>query len=159
MRSRLLVLPFYNTYEGREDFSLLDRLLTEIPGITNWGLQGLRLLKDVGRFKNPTAGEKIIRDFVYLSSPIQAFLDECCEVGTNKEVRRNDLQLAWHMWCDANGHMPGSNNDLGRKLRAAIPRIDDERRRVDGRRERWYINVGLTSEAHADIDNRRMVAD
>ncbi len=35
MRSRLLLLPYFNTYEGQEDFGLLDRLLTEIPGITN----------------------------------------------------------------------------------------------------------------------------
>ena len=155
MRSRLLVLPYFNSYEGKENFGLLDRLLTEIPGITNWALEGLRLLKNVGRFQNPKAGEKILRDFVYLSSPIQAFLDECCEVGEDKEVRRNDLQLAWHRWCDENGHMTGSNNDLGRKLRAAIPRIDDDRRRVDGRRERWYISVSLTPEAHADIARAR----
>ena len=81
MRSRLLVLPYFNSYEGQEDIGLLDRLLAEIPGITNWALEGLRLLRNAGRFKNPTAGEKILRDFVYLSSPIQAFLDECCEVG------------------------------------------------------------------------------
>ena len=155
MRSRLLVLPYFNTYEGKEDIGLLDRLLAEIPGITNWALEGLRLLKDAGRFKNPTAGEKILRDFVYLSSPIQAFLDECCEVGTDKEVGRNDLQLAWHRWCDDNGHIPGSNNDLGRKLRAAIPRIDDQQRRTDGHRDRWYVGVGLTSEALADIARAR----
>ncbi|MCH7686512.1 MAG: bifunctional DNA primase/polymerase, partial [Planctomycetes bacterium] len=105
MRSRLLVIPFFNSYEGKEDFSLLDRLLTEIPGVTNWALEGLRLLRKVGRFQNPQAGEKILRDFVYLSSPIQAFLDECCEVESDKDVKRNDLQLAWHMWCDENGHV------------------------------------------------------
>ena len=155
MRSRLLVLPFFNSYEGKENFGLLDQLLTEIPGITNWAMEGLRLLRTRGRFTNPAAGEKILRDFVYLSSPVQAFLDECCELGEDKQVRRNDLQLVWHRWCDDNGHMPGSNNDFGRKLRAAIPRIDDERRRVDGRRERWYISVGLTPEAHADIARAR----
>lgn len=129
---------------------LLDRLLAEIPGITNWALEGLRLLRTNGRFRNPAAGEKILRDFVYLSSPIQAFLDDCCEVGSDKEVRRNDLQLAWHRWCDDNGHVPGSVNDLGRKLRAVIPRIDDQQRRTDGRRDRWYIGLGLTPDAHAD---------
>ena len=159
MRSRLLVLPYFNSYEGKEDFGLVDRLLTEIPGITNWSLEGLRLLRNVGRFRNPAAGEKILRDFVYLSSPVQAFLDECCEVGVDKKVRRIDLQLAWTHWCDENGHMPGSVADFGKKLRAAVPRIDDERRRVDGRRERWDIGIGLTSDAHADIANRRMVAD
>jgi len=94
MRSRLLVLPYFNSYEGQEDIGLLDRLLAEIPGITNWALQGLRLLKTAGRFKNPAAGQKILRDFVYLSSPIQAFLDDCCEVGDGKEVRRNDRVLS-----------------------------------------------------------------
>jgi P4 family phage/plasmid primase-like protien len=155
MRSRLLVVPYFNSYEGKENFGLLDRLLTEIPGVTNWALEGLRLLRTVGRFTNPAAGEKILRDFVYLSSPIQAFLDECCEVGEDKQVRRNDLQLAWHRWCNDNGHIPGSIADFGKKLRAAIPRIDDERRRVDGHRERWHIGVSLTSEAHADIARAR----
>ena len=91
MRSRLLVLPYFNSCEGKENFGLLDRLLTEIPGITNWAMEGLRLLKNEGRFQNPRAGEKILRDFVYSSSPVQAFLDECCELGEDKQVRRNDL--------------------------------------------------------------------
>jgi len=155
MRSRLLVLPYFNTYEGKEDFDLVDRLLAEIPGITNWALEGVRLLKDAGRFKNPAAGDKILRDFVYLSSPVQAFLDECCEVGDGKEVRRNDLQLAWHRWCDDNGHMRGSVADFGKKLRAAVPRIDDERRRVHSGRERWHTGLGLTSDALADIARAR----
>jgi putative DNA primase/helicase len=155
MRSRLLVLPYFNTYEGKEDFCLVERLLAEIPGITNWALEGLRLLRTAGRFKNPAAGEKILRDFVYLSSPIQAFLDECCEVGDGKDVRRNDLQLAWHRWCDDNGHMPGSVADFGKKLRAAVPRVDDQQRRVAGRRDRWYVGLGLTSDALADIARAR----
>jgi putative DNA primase/helicase len=136
----------------------VDRLLTEIPGITNWALAGLRLLRKVGRFQNPSAGDKILRDFVYLSSPIQAFLDECCDVGADKDVKRNDVQLAWHMWCDENGHMPGSVADFGKKLRAAIPRVDDQHRRTGGRRVRWYVGLGLTSEAQADIASRRLGA-
>ncbi|MHB0960087.1 MAG: phage/plasmid primase, P4 family [Pirellulaceae bacterium] len=155
MRSRLLVLPYFNSYEGQEDIGLLDRLLTEIPGITNWALEGLRLLRNGGRFRNPAAGEKILRDFVYLSSPIQAFVDECCEVSLDKEVRRHDLQLAWHIWCDENGHVPGSAADFGKKLRAVVPRLDDERRRVDGQRERWSTGVSLTSEAFARIARAR----
>ena len=31
--------------EGQEDFGLVDRLLTEIPGITNWALLGDPSLK------------------------------------------------------------------------------------------------------------------
>jgi putative DNA primase/helicase len=155
MRSRLLVIPFFNSYEGKEDVGLVDRLLTEIPGITNWALSGLRTLNAEGRFNNPTAGEKILRDFVYLSSPVQAFLDECCEVDSEKEVKRNDLQLAWQIWCNDNGHVSGSHSDFGRKLRAVVARIDDIQRRTNGQRERWYSGVCLTPEARTDITRRR----
>ena len=63
--------------------------------------------------------------------------------------------MAWHIWCDENGHIPGSAAEFGRKLRAVIPRIDDERRRGANRRDRWYIGIGLTSEALADIARAR----
>ena len=158
MRARLLVIPYFNTYEGNEDFGLVDRLLTEIPGITNWALQGLRRLKEMGRFRNPSAGEEILRDFVYLSSPAKSFVDECCVVNSDASIRRNDLQLAWHIWCDENGHVPGSAADFGRKLRAVIPRVGDVRRNIDGRRERHYAGVALTPEARTDIINRRLGA-
>ena len=155
MRSRLLVIPFFNSYEGREDVGLVERLLAEVPGITNWALSGLRFLEANGRFNNPSAGEKILRDFVYLSSPVKAFVDECCDLDSGKEVKRNDLQLAWQIWCDDNGHVSGSHSDLGRKLRAVVPRIDDVQRRTNGQRDRWYTGICLTPEARTGITKRR----
>ena len=78
-----------------------------------------------------------------------------CYVGLDKVVRRHDLQMAWHIWCDENGHVPGSVADFGKKLRAVVPRIDDQQRRTEGRRDRWYMGIGLTSEALADIARAR----
>jgi len=155
MRARLLVIPYFNSYEGNEDFGLVDRLLTEIPGITNWALDGLRQLRQTGRFINPSAGEEILREFVYLSSPVQSFVDECCVVNSDASIRRDNLQLAWHIWCDENGHVPGSAADFGRKLRAVIPRVGDVRKKIEGRRERHYTGLNLTPEARTDIINRR----
>ena len=145
MRSRLLVIPFFNTYEGREDVGLVDRLLVEIPGITNWSLMGLRDLKAKGRFINPTAGEKILRDFVYLSSPVKAFLDECCQISNSASVSRIEIQLAWSQWCSENRHVTGSSADFGRKLRAMVPKIGDEYRRDSTGRDRWYLGLKLNS--------------
>jgi putative DNA primase/helicase len=158
MRARLLVIPYFNTYEGNEDFGLVDRLLTEIPGITNWALDGPRQLRKNGRFINPSAGEEILREFVYLSSPAKSFVDECCLVNSDASIRRDDLQLAWHIWCDENGHVPGSGADFGRKLRAVIPRIGDIRKKIEGRRERHYTSLNLPPDARTDIINRRLGA-
>jgi len=44
LAGRLLVLPFDVCYSGREDLGLLRRLLTELPGIAAWSLEGLRRL-------------------------------------------------------------------------------------------------------------------
>ncbi len=158
MRSRLLVIPFFNTYEGREDVGLVERLLAEIPGITNWALSGLTTLKANGRFRNPSAGEKILRDFVYLSSPVKAFLDECCEIDSGASISRREIQLAWSVWCDENGHVPGSAADFGRKLRAVVPKIDDSHRRIGGQRDWWYVGVRLNSDTRTSISisNRSM---
>ena len=152
MRSRLLLIPFFNSYEGSEDVGLVDRLLTEIPGVTNWALEGLKTLTANKRFRNPAAGEKILRDFVYLSSPIQAFLDECCEISTDNCSSRTDLQLGWKIWCEENGHVAGSFADFGRKLRAVLPRVRDEQRRVNGIRERWYVGISLNPDTRTLIN-------
>ena len=157
MRSRLLVIPFFNTYEGKEDVGLVDRLSAEIPGVTNWALHGLAELMAKGKFNNPQSGEKILRDFVYLSSPVKAFLDECCEVDNGASVSRREIQLAWSVWCDQNGHVPGSAADFGRKLRAVIPKIDDTQPVVNGRRERWYSGVCLNRDTRTSICNRNMI--
>lgn len=158
MRARLLVIPYFNTYEGKEDFGLVDQLLTEIPGITNWALEGLRHLRSNGRFINPSAGEEILREFEHLSSPVKAFIDDCCLVNSDFSIRRQDLQLAWHMWCEQKGHVTGSDADFGRKLRAVIPRVSDVRKNIEGRRERHYTGLTLTPEARTDIINRRLGA-
>ena len=151
LRSRLLVIPYFNTYEGKEDFGLVDRLLSEVSGITNWALAGLRQLRANSRFQHPSAGEDILRAFVYQSSPVQAFVDECCEVGPDEVVSRKHLQLAWRVWCESNGHMAGSVNNLGCKLRAVVPRLKDSQRRVNGERERFYFGLTLSPEGRSSI--------
>lgn len=158
LRSRLLIIPYFKTYEGKEDFDLVDRLLKEVSGITNWALEGLRQLKANGRFKTPSAGEKIMRDFVYLSSPVKAFIDECCELGPDQRVTRQDLRVVWQHWCEENGHVAGSRNDFGRKLRAVVPTIEDERSRCGGSRKWCYVGVGLKPDGADFVNVRNMVS-
>ena len=88
---------------------------------------------------------------------MQAFLDECCVVESDATVRRSEIQLAWSVWCDENGHVPGSAADFGRKLRAVVPMIDDTQPVFNGQRERWYTGVCLNPGTHAGINNRNMI--
>ncbi len=137
LRSRLLLLPFNKSFEGREDVFLFDKLIKEIPGITNWALNGLRSLRQVGKFVQPKSGQAILGDFVRFSSPIRAFIDDCCEIGSDQSIPTNLLQSAWDNWCDQNRHEAGSVSSFGIRLRAVVPNSDKKRVR-DGNSLSWH---------------------
>ena len=155
LKSRLLVFPFPVVFEGRENFGLRDRLLAEVPGITNWALRGLREFREVGRLRQPKAGQDILDDFVRLSSPVKAFVDDCCDLAPDATVPSSDVQDAWKAWCQQNGHEPGSHAVFGAKLRAALPGLQRHRQRVDGRQVYVYNGVTLKAEVAKDVINRR----
>jgi P4 family phage/plasmid primase-like protien len=141
--TRMLVIPFAVSFAGREDHHLGDRLLGEIPGVTNWALAGLADLRREERLLQPRAGRAILDDFTRLSSPVKAFLEECCRVDPSLWTRSDALRGAWVKWCEANGHEPGSMPVFDAKLKAADPRIERPRRREGGGQPYGYAGVGL----------------
>ena len=152
LRSRMLVFPFKVSFEQREDHGLLNRLLGEVPGITNWALAGLRDLRRDGRLLQPEAGRAVLDDFVRLSSPQAAFVQDCCEVGPGHSVPAKVVQFAWRSWCDDNGHEAGSSSSFGAKIRAALPGLERVRRRVDGELAWFYQGVSLNVEMCVKVE-------
>jgi P4 family phage/plasmid primase-like protien len=152
LRSRILLVPFNRTFEGKEDLGLQDRLRLEVPGITNWALNGLRQLQEAGKLIQPKAGQDILDDFVRLSSPVQAFVEDCCEVGGDYIVLTSDLRDGWKWWCAENGHEPGSTNTLINRLRT-VARVERTRRRtgLSGSQARYYSGIRLNPETEERV--------
>ncbi len=148
----MLVFPFSVSFEGREDHGLLDLLLHEVPGITNWALAGLRDLRRDGRLLQPEAGRAVLDDFVRLSSPQAAFVQDCCEVGPGHSVSAKVIQSTWRSWCGDNGYEAGSSSSFGAKLRAALPGLERVRRRVDGELAWFYQGVSLNGEMSGRVE-------
>src|SRR5262249_54205045 len=141
--TRMLVIPFAVSFAGREDHRLGDRLLGEIPGVTNWALAGLADLRREERLLQPRAGRAIPGDLTRPSPPVQAFLEGCCRVAPSLWTKTEVPREAWMKWCAANGHEPGSDSNFGAKLRAADPRVERRRRREGGGQPYGYAGVGL----------------
>lgn len=145
---RVCVLPFRRSFAGHEDRTLEQKLLAELPGIFRWAMEGRIRLAKQGRFTKPAISCEVEADFARLVSPIKGFLEDRCDVRPGAEVSREDLWIAWKLWCDENGHMPGSKDRLGAWLRSVIPSLDTTRPRDDtGARVRMYVglrlNIGL----------------
>lgn len=143
LAARVHILPLRRSFLGREDRDRTPKLIGEAPGIFLWAMDGLRRLREQGRFTTVDAAKEIEQDFALLCSPVKAFVEECCEVGADKEVARDDLWTAWVAWCKGTGHLAGSRERFGAVLRNVVPGLKSTRPRdQDGLRQWKY--VGLT---------------
>jgi putative DNA primase/helicase len=90
-------------------------------------------------------------EFEEMGSPIIAFLKERCVEGEQCEVSREDAWQAWQAWCREQGRdYPGVLATFGRNLRAAIPKIRDGTRLLNGKKERTWVGFRLGVAGGAD---------
>jgi putative DNA primase/helicase len=135
------------SFYGREDHGLTDRLMAELPGILNWAIEGWQRLRERGFFIQPASAIEVVEEMEALGSPIGAFLEDCCEIGPGKSVSVSELFFAWENWCmEQRRDRPGTKQNFGRELRAALPGIKRVRPR-DGSGEREPIYEGICLKA------------
>jgi putative DNA primase/helicase len=145
--TRMLILRMVETFLNREDKNLDKKLAPELPGILLWALQGLDRLNKNGKFTVPKSSDDAAVLMMDIASPMSAFVRERCVTklerrkdGTWKHgidelcVSRDDLFAAWRVWAEDKGHhgsAKSAKSTFGRDLRAVVPRITDNRKRVN----------------------------
>ena len=141
LAGRFMILRLTNSFYGREDKALTTKLLTELPGILNWAIEGWRRLRARGHFVQPSSVEDAVRDMEDLSSPVGAFVRERCDVGPGMRAWVDDLYAAWKTWCEQEGRsIVTTKQTFGRDLSAAVPGV--ARRRGTGNTT-FYEGISL----------------
>jgi putative DNA primase/helicase len=144
LTGRMILLRLTQSWYGKEDTALSARLMTELPGILLWAIEGWRRLRERGRFMQPDEGREMLAELDDLASPIGAFVRERCHVGPGLRATTADLFAEWKRWCESNGRKePGTAQTFGRDLHAAIPSIRRRRPRDGDERHREYEGIGL----------------
>ncbi len=150
--NRFIILQLTKSFLGREDQTLTKRLLTELPGILNWALDGLDLLRQVGHFTQPAGAQAAVDEMQALTSPISTFVEDCCTTGVDKTVSVDALYGAFRRWCQAHGwtRVPRVQ-DFGQDLRAHLPTVAPYRPHEGGKRVRMYQGVALLPDWEAAL--------
>jgi putative DNA primase/helicase len=147
---RFLILQMTKSFLGEEDTLLERRLLSELPGIFKWAMDGRDDLAENGRFIQPRASEQAVSDLESITSPITVFVRECLTLDfEDLSIERPRTEITklyerWSEWCKANGREPGNKQVFCRDLRTLLPGLQDlQVRQPDGKRIRVYEGVGL----------------
>ena len=144
LAGRMILLRLRESFYGREDHALTDKLLAELPGILNWAINGWVRLRHRGRFSQPESAADLLGELHDISSPIGEFIRECCITDPARNVARSDLYHRYEEWCEAKGRThPEDETGFGRNLRAAIPTLGNSQHRIDGSPVRFYEGIGL----------------
>ena len=141
--SRFIVLLMPNSYYGREDYSVYDRLKKEMPGILVWAIIGRMKLQQAGdRIKQPESALGLIDAFQMAVAPIAKFVELRC--GKGGEIETGTLYEAWQEFCVDEGYTDKRlPHVFAQQLRAVLPGVKTKQIRLGGVRQRVYTGVHL----------------
>ena len=147
LSGRFTMLVLKNSFFGREDPNLTEKLLAELPGIQLWALDGWDRLQKNGRFTVPASSAEELGLLERLTSPVLAFMDDKCTIEADAEVSVDDLFRNWKYWRDGeNRNYPGTKESFCRDVRAAVPDVKKIRKREGDDRRYFYRGIGLNND-------------
>ncbi|WP_051704881.1 DNA primase family protein [Streptomyces sp. NRRL S-455] len=143
--NRFILLSTRLSWLGKEDSTLTDRLIAEMPGIINWALEGLARLERAGRITEPATSREAITTMRDTASPTSAFIRERCTTGPACTVPVDTLWAVWREWAEDNNVKPGTKQVFGRNLLSVVPQLNRTRPRApSGERIATYHGIAVT---------------
>jgi putative DNA primase/helicase len=143
LAGRMIHIQFTRSFFGQEDHGLTARLLTELPGILNWALDGLARLAERGRLLVPDSSRAIEGEILRQTSPVAGFLDDRAAYAADCDpLTLDDVYGAYRDWCireDSRDHI-ATKEVFSRDLRSAgNGAIRVERKKLEGQPRRQLV--------------------
>ena len=156
LTGRMIVLKMTKTFYGNEDTELAIKLESELSGIFNWAMEGLRRrLERGGHFVQPASGASYLELMAELGNPIGSFVDDTLIFDPLGSVAKDDVFTCYSHWALKKKLAVGTEFSFKRRFLAATQehRIEAGLDRTDGKRTHVYMGVKLNPKAQAYIDS------
>ena len=137
---RLMVMPFnVSIPQDQQNSELSQTLESELPGILNWAIEGLRRLLRQGRFTECSVCRHATDEHRFDCDPLMQFVDECIEFRPRAEMPKNCMYDLYTHWCEKSGRKPTAKQTFSREF-IKIEGVG-ERRETTGMRRRFFTGV------------------
>lgn len=102
---RLFILPFERRFDGKQaDKHLKGKLQTELAGILNWALIGLKRLRENGyEFTQSTVIDAAIDRYKQEQNPMLDYMREMIEIKSEGRETKAKINQGYQVWCQRNG--------------------------------------------------------
>lgn len=143
---RILYFPFRVSHAGSEDTTLEGRLLTELPGIANWAIQGLRSLRAQGRFTESSATHHQKTLLRRQLSPALSFSGEMLYIKNGVFLTEHQIYQRYMGWVQATGMFRMNRDQLMRALESAL---NGAYRHYDSTGAEGFMNLAFKATGNA----------
>jgi P4 family phage/plasmid primase-like protien len=167
LRRRLVAMPTSRPVGEKQDPRVKERIRAEGAGILVWALchlKALRADRAAGRpaFTLPGVGREAVALFSRNSSPVAAFIQDCCRLDDRAMVSAKVLYEIFEHWCDGEGVAAMGKEKFGAALRGLVPGMDRRRMVLPGMAQdagRQWVYTGvrpllLGEDAETAIERR-----
>jgi putative DNA primase/helicase len=152
LESRLNIVRFTESFEGREDRNLKQRLSGKANTIIPWALEGLKRLQEQGAFTIPESSGATMNEFVSISSPFGDFISETCRLKEGVFLNRNQLYDCWLGWASREGQRKISHPTFRQRfLSLYLDGVKGETKMIDGHKVIGYKGIQITKAAKREF--------
>lgn len=116
---RFLIIPFSETItESEKDPELARKIIeSELSGVFNWVMVGLRRLRQQRKFSPCAAADQALATYKQESDSTAGFLEDGGWVGSDeKRVGKGELYKAYQDFCRDSGHATLNKLNFGKRL-------------------------------------------
>jgi phage/plasmid-associated DNA primase len=162
---RMLLMPFRVVVPEADRVHGMDKpewwhQQGELPGILNWAIDGLRRLRQNGRFTTSNLCNRELAAYRVDCNPAALFLAETCAAMPSADVVTADVYARYSTWCDQNGYRRLAANSFGREIQRAFPQAEQGKVwNREGRRTEGYKGIALRDEIGNGEDAANAISD
>ena len=154
---RMLMLQMTNSFYGKEDVGLYDKLTAELSGIFNMAMEAnkRRLSRAGERFIQPTSAQDTLDMASEIANPLSTFIDDMLEYCNDGTIEKDDLFAVYRKWAMKQNLTVGTALSFKRRFISATQDkgVTSVRDRANGNREYIYRGVKLNEHAQNYINS------
>jgi putative DNA primase/helicase len=154
MGFRTTAIHFKYSFAGREDHGLPRRLLAELPGIFNWAMEGLAVVRYAKnkidrRVATPPSAQGLLARVMRGGAPIAAFCQECLapqEAASGTHILMDEIYSVYRRWCEHTGEQAQPRRLMIEEVLEFSDTSAAQRELVGSRRQQVITNIAWTED-------------